>query len=60
MVPPAPEVAPVIPPTIVPIVHVNVLAEDEVSIIFVLPPLQIVEVLAVVTIGTGLTVTVIV
>lgn len=60
MVPPAPAVAPVIPPAIVPMVHVYVLAEDEVSIIFVLPPLQIVKVLPVITTGTGLTVTVIV
>jgi hypothetical protein len=58
----APElfVAPVIPPVIVPTVHVNVLAADAVSAMFVAVALQIVAVLAVVTTGVGLTVTVIV
>jgi hypothetical protein len=58
----APElfVAPVIPPVIVPTVHVNVLAAVAVSAIFVAVALQIVTVLAVVTTGVGLTVTVIV
>jgi hypothetical protein len=58
----APElfVAPVIPPVTVPTVHVNVLAALAVNAIFVAVALQIVAVLAVVTTGVGLTVTVIV
>lgn len=60
MLPPEPADAPAIPPEIAPIVQVYVLAEVEARIIFVLPPLQIVEVLAVVKTGTGSTVTVIV
>jgi hypothetical protein len=60
MVFPAPLEAPVIPPVIVPTVHVNVLAVDAVNPIFVAVALQIVAVLAVVTTGVGLTVTVIV
>jgi hypothetical protein len=58
----APElfVAPVILPVIVPTVQVNVLAADAVSAIFVAVALQMVAVLAVVTTGVGLTVTVIV
>jgi hypothetical protein len=58
----APElfVAPVTPPVIVPTVHVNVLAALAVNAIFVAVALHIVAVLAVVTTGVGLTVTVIV
>jgi hypothetical protein len=57
---PEPALAPVIPPVIVPTVHVNVLAVDAVNAMFVAVALQIVAVLAVVTTGVGLTVTVIV
>jgi hypothetical protein len=60
MVDPVPAVAPVIPPVIVPIVQENVLAALAVSPILVAVPLQMVAVLAVVTTGVGLTVTVIV
>ena len=48
------------PPVIVPIVHVNVLAEVAVNAIFVAVALQIAAVFAVVTTGVGLTVTVLV
>ena len=48
------------PPIIVPIVHVNVLATLAVKAMFVPVPLQIVFVAAVVTVGEGFTVTVIV
>jgi hypothetical protein len=48
------------PPVIVPIVQVNVLAAVEVNAILVADPLQIAAVFAVVTAGVGLTVTVIV
>ncbi len=47
-------------PVIVPIVHVNVLATLAVKAMFVPVPLQIVFVAAVVTVGAGFTVTVIV
>lgn len=57
---PDPAVAPVMPPVVVPIVHVNVLAVLAVSPMLVALPLQIAAVLAVVTTGVGLTVTVIV
>jgi hypothetical protein len=60
MVDPLPADEPVMPPVIVPTVHVNVLAALAVSAIFVAVALQIVAVLAVVTTGVGLTVTVIV
>ena len=60
MVEPEPALAPVVPPVIVPIVHVNVLAALAVRLIFVLLPLQILFVLAVVTAGIGFTVIVIV
>jgi hypothetical protein len=60
MVAPLPAVAPVMPPVIVPIVHVNVLAALAVNAMFVAVPLQIAAVFAVVTAGVGLTVTVIV
>ncbi len=60
MVLPEPALAPVILPVTVPTVQVNVLAVVAVSDILGLVPLQIAAVLAVVTTGTGLTVTVIV
>ena len=60
MVEPEPALAPVVPPVIVPIVHANVLAALAVRLIFVLLPLQILFVLAVVTAGIGFTVIVIV
>ena len=60
MVDPDPAVAPVMLPVIVPIVQVNVLGAVEVSAILVAVPLQIAAVLAVVTTGVGLTVTVMV
>jgi hypothetical protein len=50
----------VIPPEIVPIVQLKVLAAVDVNEIFVVAPLQIVALLAVVTTGVGFTVTVIV
>jgi hypothetical protein len=57
---PEPALAPVIPPVTVPTVKVKVLATVAVSPMFVVLPLQIVDVFAVVTFGVGLTVTVIV
>ena len=48
------------PPVIVPIVHVNVLATLAAKAMFVPTPLQIVFVAPVVTVGAGFTVTVIV
>jgi hypothetical protein len=60
IVEPLPAVAPVIPPVIVPIVHANVLGTLEVKEIFGPAPLHVVPVLAVVTVGAGFTVTVIV
>ncbi len=60
MVLPLPLDAPVIPPVIVPTVQLNVLAAVDVKAMFVAAPLQIAAVFAVVTTGTGLTVTVIV
>jgi len=48
------------PPVIVPIVHVNALATLAVKAMFVAVPLQIVFVAAVVTVGAGFTVTVMV
>ena len=58
----APELAlePVIPPVIVPMVHVKVLAALAVRAIFVEAPLQMLFVDAFVTTGIGFTVTVIV
>jgi hypothetical protein len=58
MVLPEPDVAPAILPLIVPIVQLNVLPALEVSAILVVAPLQIVALLAAVTAGVGLTVTV--
>ena len=60
IVDPDPALAPVIPPTIVPIVQLNVLAALAVNEIFGFVLLQIVEVLALVTTGVGFTVTVMV
>ena len=60
IVDPDPEFAPLILPVMVPIVQVNVLAALAVKLIFGLKLLQIDEVLAVVSAGVGLTVTVIV
>ena len=60
MVVPVPADAPVIPPVIVPIVQLKLLDAVEVSVIFVLLPLQISFVSGLVTAGVGLTVTVIV
>lgn len=60
MVEPVPRLAPEIPPVIVPTVQTKVLGIDDVKLIFGLVPLQMVAVLDVVTVGPGLTVTVIV
>lgn len=60
MVEPELALAPLIPPVIVPIVQVKVLAKVAVKPIFVVVPLQMVAVFTVVTAGAGLTVTVIV
>jgi hypothetical protein len=60
MVLPDPALAPVMLPVIVPTVQLNVLAAVDVNAMFVAVPLQIEAVLAVVTAGVGLTVTVIV
>jgi len=60
IVAPEPALAPVIPPVIVPIVHEKLLATLAVKLIFGPVPLQVVFVAAVVTIGVGFTVTVIV
>lgn len=60
MVVPEPGDAPVILPVIAPTDQLNVLAVDAVNAMFVAVPLQIAVVLAVVTTGVGLTVTVIV
>ena len=57
MVDPDPEEAPVIPPVIVPMVQVKVLATLEVRPIFGLFPEQTAAVDGLVTDGTGLTVT---
>ena len=57
---PLPALAPVIPPTIVPIVQLNVLEADEVKEILGLVLLQIAILDGFVTAGVGLTVTVIV
>ena len=60
IVDPLPALAPVIPPVIVPTVHVKVDAALAVNAMFVVVALQIVALFAVVTTGVGLTVTVIV
>ena len=59
MLEPEPELAPVIPPVIVPTVQAKELAMLEVKAIFGLVPLQIVVAEELVTIGAGFTVTVI-
>ena len=58
MVAPKPALAPVMLPEIVPIVHVKLLCAVAAKIIFGLVPLHIVAVVAVVIVGTGLTVTI--
>jgi len=60
MVVPEPGSEPVIPPIIVPMVQLKVLGKEEVRLMFGLVPLQMTAVAGVVTIGAGLTVTVIV
>lgn len=60
MVDPELELAPVIPPVIAPMVQEKLLGAEAINAIFGLFPLQMVAVLGVVTIGDGLTVTVIV
>jgi hypothetical protein len=60
IVPPDPVFAPVIPPVIVPTVHEKVLAALAVRAMLGLVLLQVEKALAVVTVGLGLTVTVIV
>jgi hypothetical protein len=57
---PLPPLAPVIPPVIVPMVQLKLLAALAVKPMLVALPLQMDAVLAVVTTGVGLTVTVIV
>lgn len=57
---PEPLLAPVIPPVMVPTVHVKLLGALDVSAMFGPVPLQVAAVLAVVTAGVGFTVTVIV
>lgn len=59
IVAPDPLLAPVILPVIVPTVHVNVLAAVAVKAMFGLVPLHVDAVFSVVTVGLGLTVTVI-
>lgn len=59
IVAPLPAVAPVMPPVMVPTVQVKLLEAVAVKAIFVVPPLQIAAVFAVVTTGLGFTVTVI-
>ena len=59
MVDPEPEDAPEIPPVIVPIVHAKPQGAEAVSAIFGLAPLQVLAVGALLTVGVGLTVTVI-
>lgn len=60
MVEPDPAEAPVILPVIAPIVQLKLLAAVATSAMFVVPPLQMAAVLAVVTTGVGFTVTVMV
>jgi hypothetical protein len=57
---PDPAAAPVMLPVIVPIVHAKLLGALAVNAMFGLVPLQVLAVLAVVTAGVGLTVTMIV
>jgi hypothetical protein len=60
MVAPEPVLAPVMPPVIAPIVQVKLLGTLDVKVIFGPVPLQILAVAGLVTVGAGLTVTVIV
>jgi hypothetical protein len=60
MVPPEPELAPVMPPVIAPIVQVKLLGALDVKVIFGPVPLQMLAAAELVTVGVGLTVTVIV
>jgi hypothetical protein len=60
IVPPAPAVAPVMPPLMAPIVHANVLGAVAASVIFGPVPLQIETAAGLVIAGVGLTETVIV
>ena len=60
IVEPEPALAPVMPPVIVPMVHVKLLGTLDVNVMFVDAALQIVFVAAFVTDGAGFTVTVIV
>jgi hypothetical protein len=60
IVPPEPALAPVIPPTFVPMVQANVLGALDVSVMLGLVALHIDAVGAFVTAGVGFTVTVIV
>ena len=57
---PDPELEPVTPPVVTPMVQVKVLGTDADKLIIGLAPLQIVEVAELVTAGEGFTVTVIV
>jgi uncharacterized protein (DUF697 family) len=57
---PAPAVAPVMPPVIVPIVHAKLLGVLAVKVVLKLVPLQMLAVGGLVTAGDGFTVTVIV
>jgi len=60
MVGPEPKFAPVIPPETVPIVQLKVLGTDDVKPILGLVPLQMLSAGELVTVGAGLTVTVII
>jgi hypothetical protein len=60
MVAPEPALVPVMPPVMVPIVHVKALGALAVKVILGLVPLHVLAVAALVTAGTGFTVTVIV
>ena len=60
IVAPEPPLAPVMPPVIVPMVQAKLLGIEAVKLTLAPAPLQMVAVLAVVTTGAGLTVTVIV
>ena len=60
MMAPEPALAPVMPPVIVPMVHEKLLVTLDVKLIFGPVPLQVLVVAELVTVGAGLTVTVIV
>jgi hypothetical protein len=59
MVDPEPALAPVMPPVIAPIIHAKLLGTLDVKVIFGPVPLHMLAVGELVTIGVGLTVTVI-